>query len=331
MDFILSNEQVNSKGYKIMTSGLNIDEFKANPVMLFDHDSKLVIGKWENLRIENDQLLGVPTFDEDDEFSLQIKSKVEKGLINGASIGIIIKQYEIVDDIVYVLKSNIYEISLTAIPANVGARKIFYMDKEVELDDLKLNLENINKEKNIIDMNNLEQEFNTKISLKDQEIELKNGEINDLKSRLESLELSMNNLLTLKDNEIMELSLKVDDFIKKEKTNKINEMVKNALNDNKITNDQVELYIKLGENEYESTLEILNSLKPLVSEPLNKLIEDNKGTINSADKWTFSQWVKNNPKGLMDMKEEDPDTYWKLYKELENKVGGVKFNIRNRG
>lgn len=78
-------------------SGAQIDQFKANPIMLWMHnrswrgtsDEVLPIGVWTNIRIEKGQLLADAEFDEDDEFARKIAKKVEKGILRMASVGII--------------------------------------------------------------------------------------------------------------------------------------------------------------------------------------------------------------------------------------------------
>lgn len=51
--FVLHDESVNTYGFRMLTSGVNLDEFRKNPVMLLNHnDYSLPIGRWENIRIE---------------------------------------------------------------------------------------------------------------------------------------------------------------------------------------------------------------------------------------------------------------------------------------
>lgn len=94
--FVLADETLNSYGFWLMMSGCDLKQFKKNPVMLWMHsrafrgtkDEVLPIGRWENLRIENGQLLGDPVFDENDEFAMTIADKVENDFIKMASVGI---------------------------------------------------------------------------------------------------------------------------------------------------------------------------------------------------------------------------------------------------
>ena len=56
--FVLHDETVNTYGFRMLTSGANLEEFRKNPVILLNHkDWELPIGRWENIRIEGTQIL----------------------------------------------------------------------------------------------------------------------------------------------------------------------------------------------------------------------------------------------------------------------------------
>lgn len=87
--FILHDESVNTYGFRMLTSGVNLEEFRRNPVMLYNHNSyDLPIGRWENIRIEEGKILADAVFDaEDDPRAKEIAGKVERGMLRMASIG----------------------------------------------------------------------------------------------------------------------------------------------------------------------------------------------------------------------------------------------------
>lgn len=94
--FVLADESVNSYGFWLKMDGADLEQFKRNPIMLWMHlrawrgtrDEVLPIGHWENVRVENGTLLADAVFDTDDEFAAAIASKVQKGIIRMASVGI---------------------------------------------------------------------------------------------------------------------------------------------------------------------------------------------------------------------------------------------------
>ncbi len=86
--FILHDESVNSKGFRMLTSGANMTEFRKNPVMLLMHDDfNMPIGRWENIRVEGTKILADPVFDEKDPKALEVMGKVTRGFIRMASVG----------------------------------------------------------------------------------------------------------------------------------------------------------------------------------------------------------------------------------------------------
>lgn len=86
--FVLHDETVNTYGFRMLTSGANLEEFRKNPVMLLNHDDcSLPIGRWENIRIEGSRILADAVFDSGDPRAGEVMRKVEEGFIRMASIG----------------------------------------------------------------------------------------------------------------------------------------------------------------------------------------------------------------------------------------------------
>ena len=148
--FIVSDGSVNRFGFPVVTEGIQLDAFIKNPVMLYMHlrdgdffstaPENVPIGRWENLRIENGNLLADAVFDEGDDFAMEIKRKVDDGFLNAASIGIeILAISEDADDMLpgqtrpTVLKSELLEISIVDIPANSNAIKLMNKGQTVKL------------------------------------------------------------------------------------------------------------------------------------------------------------------------------------------------------
>lgn len=86
--FVLHDETINTHGFRMLTSGANLEEFHKNPVMLWNHDNwELPIGRWENIRIEGTKILADANFDMSDPKAAEIARKVEAGYIKACSIG----------------------------------------------------------------------------------------------------------------------------------------------------------------------------------------------------------------------------------------------------
>ena len=86
--FVLHDETVNTYGFRMLTSGANLGEFRKNPVMLLNHsDYSLPIGRWENIRTEGGRILADAVFDMKDPKAAEVARKVDEGFIRMASIG----------------------------------------------------------------------------------------------------------------------------------------------------------------------------------------------------------------------------------------------------
>jgi ribosomal protein S17E len=86
--FVLHDDSVNTYGFRMLTEGADLTEFKKNPVMLLQHnDWKMPIGRWENIRKEGNKILGDPVFDENDPDGKMAKQKVDEDFLRMASIG----------------------------------------------------------------------------------------------------------------------------------------------------------------------------------------------------------------------------------------------------
>lgn len=165
---ILSDESVNRYKFRVLSGGIKFidDEIP----MFYNHDheiGELPIGKLTNLRVENGQLLADPVWDEDDKKAMEVKRKVDKGFIKGASIGFDVLETSVDPSMLMegqthatVTKCLLVEASPTPLRANIGARFLTYQGKTVTLsvdDDDTLNVlpsvEGIKETKQVDTMN----------------------------------------------------------------------------------------------------------------------------------------------------------------------------------
>lgn len=131
--FVLSDETVNTYGFRVLMDGADIEQFRRNPVMFYNHDEWSVpIGRWDNVRIEDGRLLADPVFDTEDENARKIAGKVERGFLRMASIGF--RVVETSDDPMKVLpgqklptvtKWQLREASIVGIGANHNALRLY--------------------------------------------------------------------------------------------------------------------------------------------------------------------------------------------------------------
>jgi HK97 family phage prohead protease/HK97 family phage major capsid protein len=133
LEFVLSDETPDRMGEVLTATGWDYENFKRNPIALFNHRSDFPIGRWHNLRVEDNQLRGhlelAPegTSERIDE----IRKLVEAGILRAVSVGFRSLKKEQMDERADVffgpfryLKQELVETSLVSVPANPNALAI---------------------------------------------------------------------------------------------------------------------------------------------------------------------------------------------------------------
>lgn len=124
----LTNDSLNSYGYRVLTSGVDVSQYERNPLLLYMHERGKVIGVMKNIKVEDGEITGEPCFDEATELSRQCKKQWEFGSLRMVSIGFDV--LETSGDPKYLLegqkrptvtRSRIYEVSVVDIGANDDA------------------------------------------------------------------------------------------------------------------------------------------------------------------------------------------------------------------
>jgi HK97 family phage prohead protease len=138
--FVFNDQnQKNSYGFRILTSGISLKRFANNPMMLDQHynSTQYVLGKWENWRADNDLLLGDPLFDVEDPQALKISGKVDRGFINSCSMGITFNREDlkIIGDELIMEKCELYEVSIVAVPSNANSIRLYADNGELMKDE----------------------------------------------------------------------------------------------------------------------------------------------------------------------------------------------------
>lgn len=124
----ISNDSLNSYGSRVLTAGMNVEQYIRNPVLLYMHERGNVIGYVKDLKVEDGEVSGELMFDEASELSKRCKKQYEFGSLKMVSVGIDI--LELSEDAEYlvqgqtsptVTKSKLFEVSLVDIGANDDA------------------------------------------------------------------------------------------------------------------------------------------------------------------------------------------------------------------
>ncbi len=127
--FTLSTEDLNSYGFYVSTSGISLDSAKKNLPAFFNHRTwEEPIGHWENPRVVDNELLADLIIEGGDDREKMYIRKIENGDIKGASVGLDPVEWNDEPTLLkegqtrpVLLKSELFEASITALPANKSA------------------------------------------------------------------------------------------------------------------------------------------------------------------------------------------------------------------
>ncbi|AMA48983.1 hypothetical protein [Flavobacterium covae] len=158
-DFIINTENVNEYYYRVLTAGIDFEQYMRNPVVLFMHEREYdkdddnkgsaVIGRCVKLWTRGTELIATIEFDMADEFAAKIAGKVERGFIRMASMFADVKSTSSEPELILpgqifetVTTCKLVEISVVEIGGNDDALKL--SKKHME----QVKLKKINSENN---------------------------------------------------------------------------------------------------------------------------------------------------------------------------------------
>lgn len=136
--FLLTDSSVNCYGFRLLTTGYLMAEYAKNPIgyMMHTRDNGVLV-KWEDLRMEGDNVFGNPVINMTHPRGQQTVDEIENGFLNAASVGHIVA-LELSDDPDLKLPGQVgptitkwfnRECSLVDIPGNFNALTLFDKDE----------------------------------------------------------------------------------------------------------------------------------------------------------------------------------------------------------
>lgn len=291
--------KVNSKGYRIDLSGMNTERFTDNPVMLYQHNQDKVIGRWENWTFTENKLQADPVFDDGDELGAEVKRKYEGDFLRAASIGLIVLDMQLINDVWTVTKSELLEASIVSIPADPGAVVLYNENKEVlSFEQLKLNF------------NNNHQQIQNQSKM--QQITLSQKTVESLALPNDYTSKDVELAVAEKDKTIATLNAQIAAAGTKERTDYLNQAEK----DGKITAAEKTEFLKLADNGgFDSVKAIVDSRPTNASASLAAQVQKSD-LLSGRESWTYRDWSKKDAKGLQRLKHENPAQFEKLQKTL---------------
>lgn len=306
---------MNSYGTRILTAGIDLEQYRRNPVLLWMHrrnyqDTAGPIGRIENLRLDGTRLIGTPVFDQNDPFAQQIQSKWENGFLRMASAGL--ELLEVSDDPslafdgqtrATVTRSKLVEVSIVDIGSNDEALKLYESGKILtlaageehkSLPMLKLNTdpeqregEECNKQKIEKQMN---KEFLTLLGLPE--------------TATEEQALASLRLLKTRADQVETIQLAA-----------VTAAVDNAIAERRIMAENRDHFIALGKNAGLDNLTATLKLMPVQQKPTEviNLSKTSAPGAGAAPK-EYAKLSEVPEKELLTMRKENPAKYAQLFK-----------------
>lgn len=300
----ISNDRLNSYGFRVLTSGMDVGQYNRNPVLLYMHERGNVVGYVKDLKVENDEVTGELMFDRASELSKRCEKQFEFGSLRMVSAGLeIIETSE--DPAVLVAgqtrptitKSRLFEVSVADVGANDDAIVLEKDGKRITLSkDGACELPLINHFNN----NQKEKEMEQKV------IALQLGlpetatekEINEKLAQLKALQQENDTLKAEKQ--------KLTDA-------RIAQLVDTAIAEQRLDAEHKEQFVKLGgqigAEELEKTLQ---AMKPQVK--LSAMLGHQGGVPSSQAEKTYTKLSEVPAEELVKLRSENVEEYKKLYK-----------------
>jgi phage head maturation protease len=320
--FIFNDESIfNSYGFKILTEGISLERFNTNPVMLDQHYNATwaVIGKWTETQKVSGVLMGKPIFDSEDEDAKKMEGKVERGFIKAASMGITFNRedLQIIDGDLTLVRCELYEVSIVAIPSNANAIRLYAENgelmKEEEIKNLCLSMaqkkptrENLNLN---ITMKKILLSVSALMALGLDNQPEDGTEVAVVEAKI--LALSTANATLKKEKEGLELAAKTTkDAQELAKKQALTETVDLAVTQGKITADSKEKFVQLGLHDsalLKSTLEAIPAKQNFGAGLKNP---DRNGATTVA---TMDDFQKLSIEEQFAFKNDRPEEYKKLF------------------
>ncbi|PXX24852.1 HK97 family phage prohead protease [Hoylesella shahii] len=298
----ISNDSLNSYGFRVLTSGMDVGQYSRNPVLLYMHERGNVVGYVKDLKVENNEVTGELMFDCASELSQRCKKQFEFGSLRMVSAGLEILETSEDKDLLVagqtrptITKSKLFEVSIADVGANDDALVLQRNGKMITLGrdgdcDLPL-LNNNNKQKKTEEMENktIALQLGLPETATDAEISAKLTELNALKEQ---------NVSLLKEKESLTLV---------NITNLVTQAIAEKRLEEKDKDQFVELGKKIGAEELEKTLKAMH---PAVK--LSSVLGHQGGASAGEQKFTKLSEVPADQIAVL--RSENPEEYKRLYK-----------------
>jgi HK97 family phage prohead protease len=304
---VISTPRLNSYGARVLTEGIDLEQYQKNPVLLYMHrrgrKEDMPIGIMENLRVEGDTLYGTPKFDDDTEDERNINKKWERGTLRMLSAGLDILEWSEEPALLVagqtrptITKSKLIEVSVVDIGANDDALQVG-LYHEGRLLSLAAGEENAHLP------------LLTVSAKEDNEEQTPN---NNQQKKMEKILLKLGLAPNATEDEAVAAIGKLQEEKSAMALARITDAVETAIKEKRITADKKEKYLSLGKTLGLADLNALFADMSPAQKPLD-LVRPN-GSGQSAGSATLT-WASATPEQLKELRENNKEEYVRLYKE----------------
>ena len=191
VEFIVSTGALDAYGEKIDVGGINLKDFKKNPVVLFGHDSfNLPIAKATKVYKDGDKLIARAKFYLKDEFPRKVYDYIVDGFLQAVSIGGMVDEWG--EDGMTIKRMTMKEFSVVSIPANPEALVLNKSLDDNEITELKaLASRYARKQFSDDNVNQLKKDVNTLKSLVATLEEVVQNEPNEQQATTQTLRIAL--------------------------------------------------------------------------------------------------------------------------------------------
>lgn len=299
----ISNDSLNSYGTRVLTAGMNVEQYNRNPVLLYMHERGNVIGYVKDLKVENDEVTGELVFDCATELSKRCKKQFEFGSLKMVSAGLDVLELSEDKSLLMegqtsptITRSKLFEVSLVDIGSNDDAIVLKRDGKQITLGrdgECPLPLLNNNNQNNVEQMEQkvLALQLGLPETATEAEITAKIGELKAAKEQ---------NAELVKEKEALTLAT-------------ITNLVTQAVTDKRLTEENKQQFIELGKKVGVEDLEkTLKAMSPQVK--ISTVLGHQGGAPTAGKHETFSKLSEVPPVMLAELREKNPDEYKRLYR-----------------
>ncbi len=296
----ITNDSLNSYGTRVLTAGMNVEQYQRNPVLLYMHERGNVIGYVKDLKVEDGEVTGELMFDEASELSVRCKKQYEFGSLKMVSVALdILETSEDPELLVQgqtgptITRSKLFEVSLVDIGANDdaivlqkdGKRITLGKDSECPLPSL-----NNNQKQNQMEQKQFAQQLGLPETATEAEITARLGELKAAREENEELR---------KEKESLTLA-------------GITAAVEKAVGEKRISAEKKDEFVSLGK---EIGLEKLERIVAAMS-PQVKLsaVVGHQGGAATQQPGAYKKLSEVPSDKLLQLRKEQPEEYGRLYK-----------------